>query len=91
MFINCRKIDMLSELEKVSNISIPRDLSSEAANKYLLDVCEEFDVKCPAPHTTTRLLDKVTSCLAKACCCLYYILFSELNDNSIDVIFFSET
>ncbi|XP_055807820.1 lysine--tRNA ligase [Solanum dulcamara] len=54
-----RKIDMLSELEKVANISIPRDLSSEAANKYLLDVCEEFDVKCPAPHTTTRLLDKL--------------------------------
>lgn len=65
---------MLSELEKVANISIPRDLSSESANKYLVDVCEKFDVKCPPPHTTTRLLDKVTSYIAKAYCCLYYIL-----------------
>ncbi|KAH0720611.1 hypothetical protein KY285_006442 [Solanum tuberosum] len=54
-----RKIDMLSELEKVANISIPSDLSSETANKYLIDVCEKFDVKCPPPHTTTRLLDKL--------------------------------
>ncbi|KAG5582316.1 hypothetical protein H5410_052943 [Solanum commersonii] len=69
-----KKIDMLSELEKAANISIPRDLSSETANKYLLDVCEKFDVKCPPSHTTTRLLDKVISYLAKGYCCLYYIL-----------------
>ncbi|KAG5582318.1 hypothetical protein H5410_052945 [Solanum commersonii] len=69
-----RKIDMLSELEKAANISIPRDLSSENANKYLLDVCEKFDVKCPPPHTTTQLVDKVNSYLAKGYCCLYYIL-----------------
>ncbi|PHU05061.1 Lysine--tRNA ligase [Capsicum chinense] len=76
-----RKIDMLSELEEVANISIPRDLSSEAANKYFLDVCEEFDVNCPPPQTTTRLLDKVTSCLTKACFCVTRLVghFVEVN------------
>ncbi|KAJ8570891.1 hypothetical protein K7X08_037863 [Anisodus acutangulus] len=63
-----RKIDMFSELEKVANISIHRDLSGEAANKYLLDVCEEFDVKCPPPHTTTRLLDKLVGHFVEVNC-----------------------
>ncbi|XP_047254191.1 lysine--tRNA ligase-like isoform X2 [Capsicum annuum] len=63
-----RKIDMLSELEEVANISIPRDLSSEAANKYFLDVCEEFDVKCPPPQTTTRLLDKLVGHFVEVNC-----------------------
>ncbi|XP_033511620.1 lysine--tRNA ligase-like isoform X1 [Nicotiana tomentosiformis] len=63
-----RKIDILSELERVANISIPRDLSKEAANKYLLDVCEKFDVKCPPPHTTTRLLDKLVGHFIEVSC-----------------------
>ncbi|KAH0720613.1 hypothetical protein KY284_005643 [Solanum tuberosum] len=63
-----RKIDMLSELEKAANISIPRDLSSETANKYLIDVCEKFDVKCPPSHTTTRLLDKLVGHFVKVNC-----------------------
>ena len=49
----------MEELESKANICIPKDLSSEAANKYLLDACERFNVKCPPPHTTTRVLDKV--------------------------------
>lgn len=37
----------------------PSNLESEEVNKYLRDSCERFDVKCPPPQTTTRLLDKV--------------------------------
>lgn len=55
----CRRIDMIQELEAIANLSIPKDLSSEEANKYLIDACLKFDVKCPPPQTTTRLLDKV--------------------------------
>lgn len=55
----CRRIDMIQELETIANLSIPKDLSSEEANKYLIDACLKFDVKCPPPQTTTRLLDKV--------------------------------
>lgn len=51
---------MIEELEKMANLSIPKDLSSEEANKYLVDACTKFDVKCPPPQTTARLLDKVS-------------------------------
>lgn len=52
---------MIEGLETMANLNIPKDLSSEAANKYLLDACAKFDVKCPPPQTTTRLLDKVST------------------------------
>ena len=50
---------MIEELEKMANLSIPKDLASDEANIYLVDACKKFDVKCPPPQTTTRLLDKV--------------------------------
>lgn len=50
---------MIDELEKIANLNIPKDLSSDEANKYLVDACLKFDIKCPPPQTTTRLLDKV--------------------------------
>lgn len=59
--IHCRKIDMVEELEKVAGLNIPKDFSSEEANKYLVEACAKFDVKCPPPQTTARLLDKVRS------------------------------
>lgn len=60
MVLCCRRIDMIEELEKLANLQIPKDLASDEANKYLVDACNKFDVKCPPPQTTTRLLDKVT-------------------------------
>ncbi|KAL6977802.1 DNA helicase [Sarracenia purpurea var. burkii] len=54
-----RRIDMIEDLEKVANLSIPKDLSSDEARRYLADACVKFDVKCPPPQTTTRLLDKL--------------------------------
>lgn len=50
---------MIEELEKMANLSIPKDLAGEEANKYLIEACVKYDVKCPPPQTTTRLLDKV--------------------------------
>lgn len=52
---------MVGELEKVAGLNIPKDFSSEEANKYLVEACAKFDVKCPPPQTTARLLDKVSS------------------------------
>ncbi|KAI3896488.1 hypothetical protein MKX03_013588, partial [Papaver bracteatum] len=54
-----RRIDVIGELEKMAGLDIPKDLSSDITNKYLLDACIKFDVKCPPPQTTTRLLDKL--------------------------------
>ncbi|RZC50213.1 hypothetical protein C5167_018639 [Papaver somniferum] len=47
-----RKIEMIGELEKMAGIEIPKDLSSDTTNKYLLDACIKFNVKCPRPQTT---------------------------------------
>lgn len=50
---------MIEELEKVANLSIPKDLASDEANKYLVDACAKFEIRCAPPQTTARLLDKV--------------------------------
>lgn len=59
-FFDCfRRIDMIEELEKMAGLKIPKDLSSEEANKYLKDACLKYDIRCPPPEMTGRLLDKV--------------------------------
>ncbi|MCL7047525.1 hypothetical protein MKW94_008968 [Papaver nudicaule] len=63
-----RRIEMIEELEKMSGLEIPKDLSSDEANKYLLDACSRFDVKCPPPQTTTRLLDKLVGHFLEETC-----------------------
>ncbi|CAL9123613.1 unnamed protein product, partial [Musa acuminata var. zebrina] len=63
-----RRIDMIEGLETIANLSIPKDISSEAANKYLLDACVKFDVKCPPPQTTARLLDKLVGHFLEETC-----------------------
>ncbi|CAN6887463.1 unnamed protein product [Brassica oleracea] len=63
-----RRIEMIGELEKVANLNIPKDLASEEANKYLIDACARFDVKCPAPQTTARLLDKLVGEFLEVTC-----------------------
>jgi hypothetical protein len=55
----CRRIDMIKDLEEMANLNIPKDLSSDEANRYLIEACVKYDVKCPPPQTTSRLLDKV--------------------------------
>ncbi|OAY38953.1 hypothetical protein MANES_10G055800v8 [Manihot esculenta] len=63
-----RRIDMIEELEKMANLNIPKDLSSDEANKYLVDVCGRFEVKCPPPQTTARLLDKLVGHFLEETC-----------------------
>ncbi|KAJ8751089.1 hypothetical protein K2173_016270 [Erythroxylum novogranatense] len=63
-----RRIDMIDELEKMANLNIPKDLSSDEANKYLVAACERFEVKCPPPQTTARLLDKLVGHFLEETC-----------------------
>ncbi|KAG0502585.1 hypothetical protein HPP92_002657 [Vanilla planifolia] len=63
-----RRIDMIEELEKMAKLDIPKDLSSDAANKYLLDACAKYDVACPPPQTTARLLDKLVGHFLEETC-----------------------
>ncbi|XP_057461497.1 lysine--tRNA ligase-like [Actinidia eriantha] len=63
-----RRIDTIEELEKMANLSIPRDLASDETNIYLVDACKKFDVKCPPPQTTTRLLDKLVGHFLEETC-----------------------
>ncbi|XP_071733610.1 lysine--tRNA ligase, cytoplasmic-like [Rutidosis leptorrhynchoides] len=54
-----RRIEMVEGLEKAANLRIPKDLASDEANRYLADACAKFDIICPPPQTTARLLDKL--------------------------------
>lgn len=63
-----RRIDMIEELEKIANLQIPKDLAGVEANKYLADACVKFDIKCPPPQTTARLLDKLVGHFLEEMC-----------------------
>ncbi|PKA63919.1 Lysine--tRNA ligase [Apostasia shenzhenica] len=63
-----RRIDMIEGLESMANLDIPKDLSSEEANKYLMDACAKFDVVCPPPQTAARLLDKLVGHFLEETC-----------------------
>ncbi|KAB1204241.1 Lysine--tRNA ligase [Morella rubra] len=63
-----RRIDMIEELEKMANLNIPKDLSSDEANKYLKDACMKLEIKCPPPETTARLLDKLVGHFLEETC-----------------------
>ncbi|KAL6861696.1 hypothetical protein ACP4OV_017396 [Aristida adscensionis] len=54
-----KRIDMIQGLEAMANLKIPEDLTSHEANQYLIEACAKYDVKCPPPQTTSRLLDKL--------------------------------
>ncbi|CAH9131480.1 unnamed protein product [Cuscuta epithymum] len=63
-----RRIDMIEDLEKVANLSIPKDLASDEANKYLADACTKFEIRCAPPQTTSRLLDKLVGHFLEEMC-----------------------
>ncbi|KAI3496213.1 hypothetical protein L1887_38568 [Cichorium endivia] len=63
-----RRIDMIGELEKMANLNIPKDLAGDEANKYLVDACAKFEIKCPPPQTTARLLDKLVGHFLEETC-----------------------
>lgn len=63
-----RRIDVIQGLEEAVGLDIPKDLSSDEANKYLIDACNKFDVKCSSPQTTARLLDKLVEHFLEETC-----------------------
>ena len=69
---------MIEELEKMANLNISKDFSSDEANKYLKDACTKYEIKCAPPETTARLLDKVSSLL----CPFYFYYFIEHKSGS---------
>ncbi|KAF6172410.1 hypothetical protein GIB67_025915 [Kingdonia uniflora] len=63
-----RRLDMIEELEKMADLTMPKDISSDETNRNLLDACTKFDVNCPPPQTTTRLLDKLVGHFLEETC-----------------------
>ncbi|MBA0812785.1 hypothetical protein Gohar_026723, partial [Gossypium harknessii] len=63
-----RRLDMVEELEKLANLNIPKDFSSDETNKYLADACAKLEIKCPPPQTTARLLDKLVGHFLEETC-----------------------
>ena len=50
---------MLEELEKVLNVTFPKDLESEETNQFFNKLCKQHNVECKNPRTTARLIDKL--------------------------------
>lgn len=54
-----RRIDFVSEIEKLSGKTLPSDFGTQKANIFLDNLCQEFEIECRHPRTTARLLDKL--------------------------------
>jgi hypothetical protein len=65
---------MIKDLEAMANLNIPKDLASDEAKRYLIEACAKYDVKCPPPQTTSRLLDKVSVLTYGNCSMLLYLI-----------------
>lgn len=53
-----RVVDMMSELKKHIG-EIPKDFSSDEANKFFSNKCDEQGITVSSPRTTSRLIDKL--------------------------------
>lgn len=54
-----RRVNLIEGLEKEMGVKIPDDLTSDETNKFLQALTVKYNVNCPEPRTTTRLLDKL--------------------------------
>jgi lysyl-tRNA synthetase class II len=54
-----KRINLIEGLEQAGNFKMPEDLAAESTNQFLRGIVEKFNVNCPEPKTTTRLLDKL--------------------------------
>lgn len=54
-----KRVSMVRGLEEAAGVTIPMPLESEECNAFLSRLCDAHAVVCPAPRTTTRLLDKL--------------------------------
>ena len=53
-----KRVDILTELRNKTGYSF-ENLDSEETRLEMLQLCEKYDIKFPAPYTTTRILDKL--------------------------------
>jgi len=65
----------MEELEKITKLKFPKDLSSNNANQYMKLVCMKYKLECPFLETTARLLDKVITFLFPSLFWAYCPLF----------------
>jgi len=65
-----RRVDMMGELEKALNTKLPgpEDLDKPEAVEALSKLCEKFEVECPPPRTSARLLDKLVGHFIEETC-----------------------
>lgn len=54
-----KRISMCAGLEEALGITMPKDLDSEEARSFLVQLCKEKGVGCSPPQTTARMLDKL--------------------------------
>lgn len=54
-----KRIPMVKGLEDALNVELPKDLDSEEARQFLVELCKKHGVECSPPQTTARLLDKL--------------------------------
>ena len=76
-FNSGRRIDMIEELEKMANLNIPKDFSSDEANKYLKDACTKYEIKCAPPEQQRVCWTKWVLCF------VLFIFITLLNINQV--------
>ncbi|EER02190.1 Lysyl-tRNA synthetase, putative [Perkinsus marinus ATCC 50983] len=54
-----KRVSMVEEIERQSGVSLNHDFAAEEARQQLDELATKFDVECPAPRTSARLLDKL--------------------------------
>lgn len=56
-----KRLSMIKTLEEVLKIKLPSadKLNNSETNQILNDLCTKYEIECPPPRTTARLLDKV--------------------------------
>ncbi|XP_006608539.1 lysine--tRNA ligase isoform X1 [Apis dorsata] len=56
-----KRLSMIKTLEEVLKIKLPPadKLNNPETNQILSDLCTKYEIECPSPRTTARLLDKL--------------------------------
>lgn len=58
-----RRISMIPELERILKCTFPpaETLASIESNIFLSNICTKYNIECPSPRTSARILDKLVS------------------------------
>lgn len=63
-----KRISMMEGLEEHAGIVLPGPIESPESNAYLIEACARHEIKCPQPHTTARLLDRLVGHFLESQC-----------------------